>query len=936
MSSESVPASPPRPRSSPNPSTLRVPLNPTLVNSFIDWSLIGGFLALAFLLGVFPLKDTDFWWHLRTGDLIRQTGRVPTTDLYSFTVPDHAWIDLHWMFQVSISWLYAHGGVVALNLAKCAVTCTALLLLISARRRDWPIWVMILSWIPALLVLSGRMYVRPETLTLLYLSAFLAILSRWRRTPELALALPLIQVAWVNTQGLFILGPIILAFALFDAVLRRNSLAPHHNRWWKFAGLATLLTAIACLLNPYGLTGALYPLQLAATMDDPIFRKSIAELTPIPEFIRRSAGWNSLSLQLHIATMVVGALSFLIPLVWTVFDRNRVPSEAFPEARSTAPTPGRTRKSKKERASRPKNKKREQDTDPGGSWRLSPFRLLLFAAFSYLSWKATRNSHQFAAVVGAVTAWNFGEWASVVQARRAIGASTDRRHSILPPVLALAGLGLLFAFVGSGMFYRLTREGRTIGLGEEPLWYPHEAVKLCGELGMPARFVGFHDGYAGLYEYYNGPARKVYADARLEVMGREQYKRYIDLQSAISRDDPAWPRTLDDLGRPAILAGHEFNTNVGTVVMASPHWRCVWFDPIVAVFVHDAFAGAVQTHQVDFAARHFRPEASSTPNGHAALTASAKALWNYSNALHSRGRTDLARSMVLLGLDYARRLAQENPDALEGWKLMGQLEVAREAPTDVPVPRYRLSFDPVFDLSDCRATYALRRALAVAPDDFLCQLLLAREFADRGMDEETLPLLERLIELAAINEFQNQMQQSVLAQRDAIRARVGIVPRTTWENLGELDRVVTQLLSTGRVRTAAELLERAYPDEPRPWDVTERIATLRLHLGEPDRARVLWTRASSPPRPGVRSARIALCALVEGEFEEARRQYQDAVRAEPNLFEAYYGLAILEEETGKASEALSEARKAVRLAPNDVALAAAEAIAAEVKPFASP
>ena len=42
-----------------------------------DLGLIVGFLALTFLLGVFPLKDTDFWWHLKAGDLIRQTGAGP-------------------------------------------------------------------------------------------------------------------------------------------------------------------------------------------------------------------------------------------------------------------------------------------------------------------------------------------------------------------------------------------------------------------------------------------------------------------------------------------------------------------------------------------------------------------------------------------------------------------------------------------------------------------------------------------------------------------------------------------------------------------------------------------------------------------------------------------------------------------------------------------
>ncbi len=195
---------------------------------------------LTFLLGVFPLKDTDFWWHLRTGDWIRQHGTVPTTDLYTFTVPDHPWVDLHWGFQVALSWGYAYGGVVFLNLAKCVITCLAILLVITARKRDWPVWVMLLGWLPALLVLSGRMYVRPETLTLFYLCADLAILFRWGKYPKLAFLLPLVQVAWVNSQGLFVLGPILIGFALVAAVFRPGAFAPSQTRWWRTVGLATL------------------------------------------------------------------------------------------------------------------------------------------------------------------------------------------------------------------------------------------------------------------------------------------------------------------------------------------------------------------------------------------------------------------------------------------------------------------------------------------------------------------------------------------------------------------------------------------------------------------------------------------------------------------------------------------------------------------------
>ena len=93
----------------------------------------------------------------------------------------------------------------------------------TARKREWPIWAMLVAWFPAILVLGGRMYIRPETLTLLYMAIFMAVLARIDRLPWLALFLPLVQVFWVNTQGLFVFGPIVLTMALIDAALRRSA-----------------------------------------------------------------------------------------------------------------------------------------------------------------------------------------------------------------------------------------------------------------------------------------------------------------------------------------------------------------------------------------------------------------------------------------------------------------------------------------------------------------------------------------------------------------------------------------------------------------------------------------------------------------------------------------------------------------------------------------
>ena len=86
MSSESLAAKKPRARGPGEAPTPRGPAPRSPLLRFLDCAGVGLFLALTFLLGAFPLKDTDFWWHLKTGDMIRQSGRVPTFDLFTFSV----------------------------------------------------------------------------------------------------------------------------------------------------------------------------------------------------------------------------------------------------------------------------------------------------------------------------------------------------------------------------------------------------------------------------------------------------------------------------------------------------------------------------------------------------------------------------------------------------------------------------------------------------------------------------------------------------------------------------------------------------------------------------------------------------------------------------------------------------------------------------------
>ncbi len=869
-----------------------------------DATLVLGFLGLAFLLGCFPMKDTDFWWHLRTGDLIRAGAGIPVKDWYTFGAADHLWVDLHWFFEVLLSLGYEHWGVVGLNLAKCVVTCAALLLLITSRQAGWPVWVMVLSWLPALFLLSGRMYLRPETLTLLYLAAFLAILTRWEERPRLAYLLPVVQVLWVNTQGLFVLGPIVLTFALVDAGLRPGAYATSRRSWWRTVGIVSSMTLAACVANPYGLLGALFPLQLARTMADPTFAETIGELMPVlslsstgpPSFIV-VMGFRSLPLQFQLTTLVLGGLSFVLPILWKV--SNRLRSAPEPSSRS-APPKGR-RKGRKSKTTEPEH--REE------SWRLRPFRLLLFAAFSLLSLKATRNSHQFAAVVGALTAWNFGEWAAAVRRSRSQRTGQEPPWAILPRAFTFGALVLSIAAVASGQVYAWTGEGRMIGFGEEPLWYPHEATKVAGKEGMPDRFVCFHNGHAALYEYYHGPEKKVFADARLEVIGPEVYRQYLGLERLMNSGQAGWNQELESMQRPGVLVDnvHGLNAGISATLLADPRWCCVWFDPMAAVFVHESYEPA--RTPVDFVRQHFQGETIEGPSTTTELLASANALYNVGFSLVTRGQTDLARPLILLGLDKARRAREHDPGAARPWKLEGLLEATLD-PTgspEEPIARFRMPFDPVFDLSAARTTYLLRQALVRDPSDGKSLLALTLAYHARGMYEAALPLD---LQIARLEPPHQTLRVTERAQQVGIElaalatAELDAEPGVSWRNLDELNRVVDVLLRTGRAESAAKTLEDAYPMAARSWEVADRIATLWLHLGRPERARETWRSAlGSSPRPALIAARIGATHLVEDDFSTARTAYQRALALAPDLFEALYGLAVVELDAGRAGEA---------------------------------
>jgi hypothetical protein len=205
------------------------------------------------------LVDSDYYWHVTTGRLIMESGRVPTTDPFSFTWLGQPWTAHEWLGEVLI-----YLGVTGLGAGLAAFLFGAVAaggpLLVGAalRRIGLRTGPVVLGVSLALVVLLPYATIRPQVLSWLLLGGLLSGLILLR--PEhgrWAWLLPPLFVLWANLHGLYVIGLGVFAvYAIFTAIGR----TPMSSR--RIAVLLVLaVSVLATMLTPAGPAGLLYPLR---------------------------------------------------------------------------------------------------------------------------------------------------------------------------------------------------------------------------------------------------------------------------------------------------------------------------------------------------------------------------------------------------------------------------------------------------------------------------------------------------------------------------------------------------------------------------------------------------------------------------------------------------------------------------------------------------
>jgi hypothetical protein len=301
-------------------------------NRLADGGLFLLLATTAFALGCQELFDADVWWHVKAGQWILANGSVPRVDPFTFGSAGRPWMDLQWLFEVMLATVFAVGGVRAIVLVTATVGTSVLLVALIARDRRWPSWVIAACWLPALVAMSARFLPRPELLSLLGMAIYLTVLRRTDTKPALAWLLPVVQVLWVNVHALYPLGPFILGVYLIDRAARRRwkpasaserTMPEVARRWWLHLGGATVLAALACLANPYGLRGVLFPLELVPkiTAWGGMYKSYVSEFVDFRDYVQNqgieAAGGNPFVLAECFLLWML-PLGFIVPAVWRI------------------------------------------------------------------------------------------------------------------------------------------------------------------------------------------------------------------------------------------------------------------------------------------------------------------------------------------------------------------------------------------------------------------------------------------------------------------------------------------------------------------------------------------------------------------------------------------------------------------------------------------
>src|SRR5689334_13813912 len=225
--------------------------------------LIGGVLIVVLALLIAPEQDPDFWWHLRIGQWMVDNSSLPSTDIFTFTVPAHVWTDHEYLTEILMYRVFSAFGLQTLIVMFGLLTWLGFWLIYLQVRRQPFVFVglgLALAAIAGAPIWGPRAQMITFALSCLELYWLHSYLSGRSRALQF---FPLVMVLWANLHGGWVigfgwLGVALVAEAAMWAWDRSN---PAHRMHVRFLAIIAAASVIAVAATPHFLSLYPYPFQ---------------------------------------------------------------------------------------------------------------------------------------------------------------------------------------------------------------------------------------------------------------------------------------------------------------------------------------------------------------------------------------------------------------------------------------------------------------------------------------------------------------------------------------------------------------------------------------------------------------------------------------------------------------------------------------------------
>ena len=258
------------------------------------WLLLVPIICAIYTL-LLPIAPNDFWYNVRAGAQIVQSGSIPTTALFTTSVPAGTpYYYQSWLAQIALFQTLKIGGLSGIILLRTfCLTIAFSILVFTAWRRAWRLnnraarplndttlaRTVALSTLLSFMLAASNMDIRPQTFSVTLFAIWTFCVFEWpfanRKARAMITAfLAALMVVWANTHGAFFTGLLILAMLFFAECLhfllsRKHSKTnavfgekPSFTRLGSL-GIALALCVAAALFNPRGAMIFFYVFQLA-------------------------------------------------------------------------------------------------------------------------------------------------------------------------------------------------------------------------------------------------------------------------------------------------------------------------------------------------------------------------------------------------------------------------------------------------------------------------------------------------------------------------------------------------------------------------------------------------------------------------------------------------------------------------------------------------